>query len=126
MLYLSDIEEEGTPGNEIKYNFSEVLLFSNTQENLITIVGELHTLSDRVDHYRDEPVSREVTVTTLPSLLALLLEKRDQARRVYKDVLSMKMSELDWDMDDLFVQLQEELTRSDDTLSMYPRRRSFY
>ncbi|CAI4062824.1 hypothetical protein SUVZ_07G1290 [Saccharomyces uvarum] len=126
MLYLSDIEEEGTPGNEIKYNFSEVLLFSNTQENLITIVGELHTLSDRVDHYKAEPVSREITVTTLPSLLALLLEKRDQARRVYRDVLSMKMSELDWDVDELFVQLQEELTRSDNTLSMYPRRRSFY
>ncbi|KOG99401.1 Gpg1p [Saccharomyces eubayanus] len=126
MLYLSDIEEEGTSGNETKYSFSEVLLFSNTQENLMTIVGELHTLSDRVDHYKIDPVSREVTVTTLPSLLALLLEKRDQARRVYRDVLSIKMSELNWDVDELFAQLQEELTRTDETLSMYPRRRSFY
>lgn len=38
----------------------------------------------------------------------------------------MKMSELDWDIDDLFTQLQEELTRTDDTLSMYPRRRFYH
>ncbi|CAI6504468.1 Gpg1p [Saccharomyces cerevisiae x Saccharomyces kudriavzevii VIN7] len=125
MLYLSDIEEVPS-GNESRYNFSEVLLFSNTQENLITVVGELHTLTDRVVRYKVEPESREVTITTLPSLLALLLEKRDQAKRVYRDVLSMKMSELDWDIGELFTQLQEELTRTDDTLSMYPRRRSFH
>ena len=77
-------------------------------------------------HYKIEPESREVTATTLPSLLALLLEKRNQARRLYRDVLSMKMSELDWDIDDLFTQLQEELTRTDDTLSMYPRRRFYH
>ena len=126
MFYLSDIEEEASAGAEPTYNFWEVLLFSNTQENLVTVVGELHTLTDRVVHYKIEPESREVTATTLPSLLALLLEKRNQARRLYRDVLSMKMSELDWDIDDLFTQLQEELTRTDDTLSMYPIRRFYH
>ncbi|EJS43793.1 gpg1p [Saccharomyces arboricola H-6] len=126
MLHLSDIEEETSPESESRYTFSEVLLFSNTQENLVTVVGELHSLTDRVVRYKVEPESREVTVTTLPSLLALLLAKRDQARRVYKDVLSMKMSELDWNVDELFAELQQELVRIDNTLSMYPRRRSFH
>ncbi|CAI4039161.1 hypothetical protein SMKI_07G1330 [Saccharomyces mikatae IFO 1815] len=126
MFYLSDIEERASAGIAPRYNFCEVLLFSNTQENLVTVVGELHMLTDRVVRYKIEPESREIITTTLPSLLAVLLEKRNEARRLYRDVLSMKMSELNWDIDDLFTQLQEELTRTDDTLSMYPRRRSFH
>ncbi|KAL3230081.1 Heterotrimeric G protein gamma subunit GPG1 [Nakaseomyces bracarensis] len=115
LIYRAECEERGV---------SELMLFTRTQQRLMDSTRELRELTDQISKYRESPETVETTRSHLPSLMALMMERREQARRQYKDVLTTKFSEHHWDLDTTVKELEAELARTDELLSLYPHRGS--
>ncbi|CAR30762.1 ZYRO0E01628p [Zygosaccharomyces rouxii] len=115
---------DGSPNEDVL----QLLMYSNFREQLSESAQELHNITDRILVHR---ASRSVTSIEahgliLP-LMAMLIESRERAKRIYRDALSSRMSTTtDWNIDPLCDEVHEELIRTNDLLKLYPRRESLW
>ncbi|CCD26727.1 Gpg1p NDAI_0I01580 [Naumovozyma dairenensis CBS 421] len=116
------LNERGLVSTEL----SDLLLCSKFQESLLQATKELHSLTERISQYRTPEVTQETVAFELPQMMRFLVDKREHARRVYREALRRKVSAEGWDLEDLFHELEEELFRSEEVLSLYPRRGTFH
>ena len=101
---------------------SVIMLFTKVQQNLMDVTRELRDVTDQIYSYRESPGSVACTKDTLPTLMAMLMDHRERARRQYKDILATKYSEHHWDLENIVKELEAELSRTDELLSLYPHR----
>lgn len=103
----------------------QLLMYSNFREQLSESTQELHDLTDRIVFHQvsRSQTSLETYDMVLP-LMAMLIESRERAKRIYRDALSSRMSTRELDIDPLCDEMHEQLVRTNGLLRLYPRRDS--
>lgn len=97
----------------------EILVISDTKTTLQRETRALHELTDKVYLYR---TSETVIDSDLPSLMASLLQRRENVKQIYREILNSRVRDHQSAVDEIFEELENELYRSHDMLSLYPRR----
>lgn len=103
-------------------DISRILEYTRAQGVLMDAIRELHTLTDRIDMLHEDRPSLEFMHSNLPALLASVLESRERAKRLYRNSLTTRLVDCDWDMTQILQELENAIFRTDEILSLYPRR----
>ncbi|CCC69910.1 hypothetical protein NCAS_0D03290 [Naumovozyma castellii] len=121
-------EEEGEDELQQRYNdqLADMMVHTKFQESLANVTRELHTITEQIYIYQQPEVTQEVVVSVLPNILISLLNSRERARKMYRDALTSRIAEQEWDIEDLLLELRNELDRAEDLLTLYPRRGSMH
>ncbi|CCF55894.1 hypothetical protein KAFR_0A04590 [Kazachstania africana CBS 2517] len=125
MALLQDHRNSTRPrvGNT-QEDLSKLLYYSNTQQSLLEAITELHVLTDEIFSVQNSP--QEVIQTSLPKMMADLMQSRERAKRLYKLVLDSKFNDPEWEVDDIFENLEGELNRTSTLLSLNPGRGNYH
>ncbi|CDF88546.1 uncharacterized protein ZBIST_0418 [Zygosaccharomyces bailii] len=126
--YTGSITQWGSFENEFSNDdILQLLMFSNFREQLNESAQELHNLTDRITYYQvSHSVTPVETYDMVLPLMALLIESRERAKRIYRDALDSRMDSKNWDIDPLFERMQVELFRTQDLLRLYPRKKALW
>lgn len=128
MSYRGSIVQLHTLGDALPDDdLLHILMFSSFRQQLSESAQELHNLTDRISYFQvlrsETPL--ETYDMVLP-LMALLIERREKAKRIYREALNSKMDDINWDMDPLVERIQEELFRTQELLKLYPRKKALW
>ncbi|KAG0654740.1 hypothetical protein C6P45_003286 [Maudiozyma exigua] len=105
-------------------NVSKILFYTHSQNELTDATNELSSLLDQLISYRETPSTISVAKESVPVTMARLMRSRERAKRVYRNALGYTFEdELEWNhLEKLFNNLQEELFKTDEFLSLHPGR----
>ncbi|CCK70911.1 Gpg1p KNAG_0F02460 [Huiozyma naganishii CBS 8797] len=119
----------GAPGDQLGDRNSSIhalLDMTRTQSILMEATRELHDLTEQIDTYHQNLPPSEDVMMNLPRMLGLLMESRERAKRLYRETLSIKTAEFTCDAQRLFDELQQEILRTDEMLSLYRGRGTYH
>ena len=110
------------------HELSRILFYTHVQNELTDTTKELTDLLDQLVTYRDTPSTISTTQTYLPGTMVKLMQSREKAKRIYRTALSHTFEdEMEWNhLEKLFNDLQEELFRTDEFLSLHPGRGMYH
>lgn len=105
-------------------DFSRIISYSRIQNDLVDVTRELANLVDQLSEYRETAPSLTIVQTYLPTMLAQLMRSRERAKRTYRAVLDATFQdEVAWNLQEqLFHDLEKELFRTNEFLSLYSGR----
>ena len=114
--------------NNRNNDISQILIRSNAYNSIGRTINELHTLINQMSGFKEDPLSSNITNIYVPNVMAHLMESRERAKRLYRDVLDAKFNdEIVWgEMEDIFDSLERELFRAEELLSLTPGRGSYH
>ena len=103
---------------------SKILFYAHSQSELTDATKELSYLLDQLVAYRETPTTVNIAKESVPVTMARLMRSRERAKRVYRNALGYTFEdELEWNhLEELFNDLQEELFKTDEFLSLHPGR----
>ncbi|SMN21235.1 similar to Saccharomyces cerevisiae YGL121C GPG1 Proposed gamma subunit of the heterotrimeric G protein that interacts with the receptor Gpr1p [Maudiozyma saulgeensis] len=107
-----------------EHDLSRILFYTHAQNELVDATKELTNLLNQLVVYQEEPSTIFTTQNYLPGTMVQLMRSREKAKRTYRTALSYTFEdEMEWNhLEKLFNDLQEELFRTDEFLSLHPGR----
>lgn len=128
--------------------FTKLVRYSTLDSELRDAIHDLHCTTDRIVAYRPlqnpeqqdagsavfrttPELRRDSSVNSrhanLPGLMALLMEKRERAKRSYREAMAAKLTlEPVWMLDSLIEELESELNRTEQLLVLHPPRGMYH
>lgn len=126
VYFYEQHETHDVNDEERVHNLVQIMECSNKHTLLIEQTETLHKLTDEINEIHQYPPSKEDLKTRLPTLMAHLLVKRNDAKRIYRELLSAQGPTIDLDVEHILRDLENELERTDKLLSLYPKRGAYY
>lgn len=106
---------------------ADILAFTQVQGSINDAKRELKMVNDlmarfrdvgSLSHYETQPRTRDPQ-----NLMLKLVEKREQAREIQHDMMTLRLEQKHLSLGDIFEELDRELLRTDILLGVYPNRR---
>lgn len=108
-------------------NIARLMLYSKAQAALIEAITELHDLADQVVVFKtSESITSTIIAADLPTLMANVLDCKERAKRLYRASLHSRICGCSLDFEELYDDLEQEILRTNEILSLYARRGNYY
>lgn len=126
VYYFEQYETSGTNYEQRTDTLVQIMECSHKHTLLIEQTENLHKLTDQINEIQQYPPSKEELQARLPTLMAHLMVKRNDTRRIYRELLSTQGPTIDFDVDNILHEVERELQRTDKLLSLYPKRGTYH